>query len=110
MSSLPVTRVVSFALDDGTEVGFEVVPVPGMGEAGTQGLVGRVREAAEPAVRAAREVLERVREAAPDEAVVRFGLKVSGRMDWLVARAATEGNFEVELTWRLDATSKRPMS
>jgi Trypsin-co-occurring domain 1 len=63
-------------------------------------VVGRVREAVQPAVQTARVVLDRVRQAGPDEVVVKFGLKVSGRMDWLVARAATEGNFEVTLTWK----------
>jgi hypothetical protein len=76
-----VTRVVSYALDDETLVGFEFLPLPGYTEAGPREFVGRVREAAGPAVRAAREVLERVREAAPDEVVVKFGLRVSGRMD-----------------------------
>jgi hypothetical protein len=104
VSSQPATRVVSYALDDETVVGFEIVPLPGFSEAGTERLAGRVRQAAEPAVRAAREVLDRVREASPDEVVVRFGLRVSGRTDWLVARAATEGNFEVTLTWRPGST------
>jgi hypothetical protein len=100
MSSQLVTRVVKYELEDGTEVGFEIVPVPGYTEAGVRDLAGTVRDAAGPAVQAAHEVLERVRQAAPDEVVVRFGLRVSGRMDWLVARAATEGTFEVTLTWR----------
>jgi hypothetical protein len=52
VSSQPATRVVSYALDDETVVGFEIAPLPGYSEAGTERLVGRVREAAEPAVRA----------------------------------------------------------
>jgi hypothetical protein len=53
-------------------------------------------------VRAAAAVLDGVRQVTshPDEVVVRFGMKVSGRMDWLVAKAATEGNFEITLTWK----------
>jgi hypothetical protein len=31
---------------------------------------------------------------------VTFGVKVSGGMDWLIARAASEANFEIKLTWR----------
>jgi hypothetical protein len=58
-----------------------------------------VQEAVAPAVKAAKAVLDKVKEAAPDEVVVRFGGKASGQADWLVAKAAGEGNFEVTLTW-----------
>lgn len=36
-------------------------------------------------------VLEKVKEAAPEEIKVKFGIKVSGTANWLVAKAATEG-------------------
>ena len=49
---------------------------------------------------AAREVLEQVRAAGPDEVEVKFGVKVTGTMTWVVAKAATEGNFEVTLKWQ----------
>lgn len=52
-----------------------------------------------PAVEGARAVLEQVKEAAPDKIEVRFGIKVSGTANWLVAKAATEGNFEITLVW-----------
>jgi len=44
-------------------------------------------------------VLDRVRELSPDGVQVKFGVKVTGTMNWLVAKAATEGNFEVTLGW-----------
>ena len=44
-------------------------------------------------------MLEKVKEAAPDEVVVKFGVKASGQANWFVAKAAGEGNFEVTLTW-----------
>lgn len=91
--------VVSYALDNGTVVRFEIEPSAGFRSAGPDEIAGRIREAVAPAVEGARAVLEKVREAAPDEIEVKFGIKVSGTANWLVAKAATEGNFEVTLTW-----------
>lgn len=49
---------------------------------------------------AAKAVLAKAREAAPDEIEVKFGIKVSGNTNWLTAKAAAEGNFEITLTWK----------
>src|SRR5258705_8752536 len=95
-----MAEVVRYALDDGSVVLFEVEPLDGFAEASTDRVVGRVREAVGPAVRAAREVLEQVKADGPSEVEVKFGIKVSGTMDWLVAKAATEGSFEVTLRWQ----------
>jgi Trypsin-co-occurring domain 1 len=91
--------VVSYALDEDTTVRFEIEPTAGFRPAGADEVAGRIRDAVEPAVAAARVVLERAREAAPDSVKLKFGIKVSGTASWLVAKAATEGNFEVEMTW-----------
>lgn len=95
-----LSRVVTYQVDDETTVGFEIEPVEGFVPAGMDEVAGQVRKAAEPAVAAARAVLEMVRELAPDGVEVTFGLKVTGTANWLVAKAATEGNFEVKLSWR----------
>lgn len=92
--------VVRYTLDDGTVVRFEVEPGEGFRPAGPDEIAGRLREAVAPAVAGAKAVLEKVKESAPDEVELKFGIKVSGTANWLVARAATEGNFEVTLTWR----------
>ena len=92
--------VVRYMLDDGTAVGFEIEPAGDFRQVGPEEIVGRVREAITPAVAAAHAVLEKVREAAPQQVEVKFGIKVSGSANWLVAKAATEGNFEVTLTWQ----------
>ena len=60
-----------------------------------------------PALAAARVVLAQAREVAPDEMKMKFGIKVSGTANWLVAKAATEGNFEVEMTWRRPSTPSK---
>jgi hypothetical protein len=95
--------VVSYTLDDGTVVRFEVEPAEGFRPAGPNEIAGKIRDAVAPAVEGARVVLERVKEVNPDEVELRFGIKVSGTANWFVAKAATEGNFEVTLTWAADS-------
>ncbi|MGH8908225.1 MAG: CU044_2847 family protein [Egibacteraceae bacterium] len=92
--------VVRYTLDDGTVVRFEVEPSEGFRPAGPDEIVGKLREAVGPAVEGAKVVLDKVKECRPDEVELKFGVKVSGTMSWLVAKAASEGNFEITLTWR----------
>ena len=93
------SQVVRYRVDESTVVGFEVLPGPGWHPAGAKEVAGRFREAVEPAVEAAKIVLEKVKDAKPSEVEVKFGIKVTGEANWIVARAATEGSFEVTLTW-----------
>ena len=99
-----VSPVVSYDLDDGTVVRFEVEPTDDWFDVSTDQVLGRVQEAVAPAIEGAKAVLAKARDAAPDEIQVKFGIKVSGTANWLVAKAATEGNFEVTLTWKPSAT------
>jgi hypothetical protein len=94
------TQQVSYALDDETIVRFEIEETDTFRPVGADEVVGRVREAVRPAVEAARAVLDQVREARPAEVEVKFGVKASGTAQWLVAKAATEANFEITLVWR----------
>src|SRR6516165_9709850 len=93
------SQVVTYRVDDATTVRFEIEPAEGFRPAGPEEILGRVREAVGPAVDAAKAVLEKTKEARPDEVVLKFGIKVSGGASWLVAKAAGEANFEVTLTW-----------
>lgn len=93
-------ELVSYELDDMTIALFEIEPVVGFQPAGVGDVAGRVRDAAGPAIEAAREMLEQAKRLAPDGVEVKFGVKVTGTATWLVAKAATEGNFEVTLSWR----------
>jgi hypothetical protein len=95
-----VSNVVQYSVDDETVVRVEIEPTADFRPAGADEIAGRVRDAVAPAVRAAQVVLERVRQAAPDEVKVKFGIKVSGTANWFVAKAATEGNFEIEMVWK----------
>ncbi|WP_063819386.1 CU044_2847 family protein [Herbidospora cretacea] len=95
-----MTHVVRYEIDENTTVGFEVAPIPGYHAAGAGEIAGPIRQAVEPAIRAARAVLDKAKEARPDEISLKFGIKVSGTTNWLVAKAATEGNFEITMVWK----------
>ncbi|HEY8471189.1 MAG TPA: CU044_2847 family protein [Natronosporangium sp.] len=97
---MAATQIVTYRVDDETTVDIEIDPVDEYVQAGVGDVIGQVRDATESAVKAARVVLEQARELAPESVQVKFGIKVSGKVDWLVAKAATEGNFEVTLSWR----------
>ena len=101
---MAATQIVTYQVDDQTTVEIEIEPAAGYLPAGVGDVAGQVRSAAEPAVKAAQAVLERVSQLSPDDVQVRFGLKVSGSAHWLLARAATEANFEVTLSWRPEAS------
>ncbi|WP_438870723.1 CU044_2847 family protein [Paractinoplanes ovalisporus] len=101
-----MSQVVTYRLDDAVEVQFEVDPVAGFVPAGAEEVVVQVRQAIEPAIAAARVVLDRARSLSPDGVEVKFGIKVTGTANWLIAKAATEGNFEVKLSWAGDNGAK----
>ena len=93
------SQVDTYRVDDATTVKLEIEPVGGFQPAGAGEVLGRVQDAVTPAVEAAKAVLEKVKEARPDQIEVKFGVKASGEAKWLVAKAAGEANFEVTLTW-----------
>jgi Trypsin-co-occurring domain 1 len=93
------SQIVTYQVDEATTVKFEIEPTAGFHPAGTDQVLGWVREAVMPAVEAAKAVLEKVKEARPNQVELKFGIKVSGGTNWFVAKAAGEGNFEVTLTW-----------
>ncbi|MFI6516677.1 CU044_2847 family protein [Spirillospora sp. NPDC050679] len=95
-----MAEVVRYELDDTTQVTFEIIPESGFRPAGAAEAAGRVRDAVDPVVQAARTVLDKLKETSPDELELKFGVKVSGKANWIVAKAATDANFEVKLIWR----------
>ncbi|MFE4371604.1 CU044_2847 family protein [Streptomyces sp. NPDC056835] len=94
------SHIISYALDDQTTVGFEIETGDDFHPVGAETAIARVREAVQPAVQAARTVLDQVAAVKPGEIQLKFGIKVNGTANWLIAKAATEANFEVTLTWR----------
>jgi hypothetical protein len=101
MGAVPVvSQVVKYQVDDSTVVGFEVEPGPGFHPAGAKEFIGQVSKAVEPVVEAAKAVLEKAKEIKPDGVEVKFSVKVTGEAHWVVAKAATEGSFEITLTWK----------
>ena len=93
------SQVVTYRLDESTLVRFEVEPPEGFRPASPDQIAGQVREAIAPAVETAKAVLEKVKEIGPDQVELKFGVKVSGGAQWLVAKAAAEANFEITLSW-----------
>jgi Trypsin-co-occurring domain 1 len=66
----------------------------------------RLDEALQAARPAIRTVLETLRELAPEEHVVEFGIKLNAEAGVVVAKSASEGHFTVKITWRRDTTSE----
>ncbi|MFK3980823.1 CU044_2847 family protein [Micromonospora sp. NPDC050397] len=93
------SEVIRYQVDDDTVVLVEVEPLAGFRPAGVGDVAGRVRESAAPAIAAAKELLEQVKAVSPDDVEVKFGIKATGTASWVVAKATTEGNFEVTLRW-----------
>jgi hypothetical protein len=93
------SQVVTYRVDHVTTVGFEIESSEGYYPAGTQEILGQVQEAIGPAVEAAKVILEKFKETRPDEVELKFGVKVTGGANWIVAKASGEGSFEVTLTW-----------
>ena len=95
-----MAEVGTYEVDSGVFVRIEFEPAGDFVPAGTDEILGRVREAVEPAVAAAQVVVDRARALSPDEVEVKFGIKVSGQANWWIAKAATDANFEITLTWK----------
>ena len=95
-----MSKLVTYAVGTGACAAFEIEPLEGFAPARVGDIAGLVREAVQPAIMAAREVLEEAKGLSPDGVEVKFGVKVTGTTNWVVAKAATEGNFEVTLSWR----------
>ncbi|MFE5690641.1 CU044_2847 family protein [Streptomyces sp. NPDC056512] len=94
------SHVVSYALDADTVVQFEIEPTGDWQQVRSGQVSNNVDDAARPAVEAAQRVLAQAVALRPAEVEVSFGIKVSGTANWLVAKAASEANFGVKLTWR----------
>jgi hypothetical protein len=98
------SEIVRYQVDDETVAKFEIEPTPGFHPAGPRDIAGKVWDAAGPSVEAAMAVMERVKRMSPDAVEISFGVKVTGTMDWIVAKAATEGNFQITLSWQPDVS------
>ena len=93
------SQVVTYRVDESTVVSFEIDPTGGFHPVGAGEIAGRVQDAVGPAEEAARAVLDKIKETRPQQVEVKFGVKVSGGANWLVAKAAAEGNFEITVSW-----------
>ncbi len=95
-----------FELDDHSQVVIETYEDDGTSdhiELVSRSDDGRLKfsEAADRALPAARMLIEKLSDVAPNvrEVQVEFGLKFVGEVGALIARTGTEANFKVTLTW-----------
>jgi len=104
-----VNEVVRFELEDGVEVFVEVDDdAPGVQRAARDGRGfvdgGQKLEQALATVRpTAERVLAAVRELAPDQKEIEFGIKLNVEAGALIAKTAAEAHFTVKLTWTTQA-------
>ena len=114
--------LVEFPLEDGGSVLIETdetLPFPQTHDAGgqvTRGLrtapgeiltAGHSLETALGAVRPALEAVTRLmRQMAPDDWEVTFGIKLSAQAGALIARSGLEGNFQVRMSWQAPGPEK----
>jgi hypothetical protein len=101
------SQIVRYTVHESMVAAFVVDPDEwgGWQDAGVRPgtVVGAVKDAVEPAIEAARVVLDKIRELNPGTVEVKFGIAVSGGANWGIAKASAEGTFEVTLTWSPDA-------
>jgi hypothetical protein len=105
---LRVAEVIRFELDGGSSVLVETdedtVGVERVSR-GADGVVeaGRRLEDALASVRdAAHASVKVLRELSPDAVEVEFGIKLSGEVGALIAKASSEGHFRVKMSWSPD--------
>jgi Trypsin-co-occurring domain 1 len=100
------SQIVKYKVDESTEAAFVIDPDEWVGwqDVGKRpaDVVCAVRDAVGPAVEAAKVVLDKIRDIKPDAVEVKFGISVSGGVNWAIAKAAAEGSFEVTLSWSPD--------
>jgi hypothetical protein len=98
---MAATNVVTYQVDERTTVQFEIDPLPGFGPVATTGeIIATVHNAIGPAIAAARSILDDMAGASLDDAKISFGVKVTGKGSWAIARSANEGHFHVTLSSR----------
>jgi hypothetical protein len=109
-----VTELVRFAAEDGSSVIVEVDDdSPGVeqisrDERGVAEAAERIEAAfgaARPAIRSLASMLKQL---APDEHEVEFGLKLTAEAGAIVAKTAGEAHFKVKLHWRRDTQAEAP--
>jgi mevalonate kinase len=102
-TAIVTSQIVKYEVDESTRAAFVIDPDEWADwqDAGVRSgdVAGAVKDAVEPAVQAAKVVLDRIKEINPGTVEVKFGIAVSGGANWGIAKATAEGSFEVTLTW-----------
>jgi len=102
-----MSDIVEFRMDSGGSLAVEVDEAVDGGVVRSARAPGEVvvqasetlEEALDRVMPAAQALIERLRKASPDEMELQFGLKLSGELGAVLAKASAEGNFSVTLKW-----------
>jgi hypothetical protein len=100
-----MTELLAVPLEEGGTIVVETIERPGgIVKAARPGeIVERAAQTLESALDAvapaARAVVEKLREAAPDEITVEFGLRLTAEAGVVVTRTTGECNFKITLHW-----------
>ena len=112
-----MNRLVEFPLKDGSTIHVEVDAATVAGwqtvrGAGTAEVAERACDTLEAALAkmrpAAEAIIARLRDLSqpPDAIEVEFGIKLSASAGAVIAAAATEANFKINLTWKKQSDAK----
>jgi hypothetical protein len=109
-----MTELTSFALTNGLRVMVEAPAAPGVAPASLHPRISNaeqtLRQALQPVISAAAEVIERFQDlpGRPEEVEIHFGVKLDGTVGAIIASAAAGTHLDVTLRWGRTATSESP--
>lgn len=101
-----MSEIVSFKTEGGEEVFVEIDERPygtervARDDRGLVEAADTLESALSRAAPALRRIAAALRDLAPDEHAVEFGLKLNAEAGAIVAKTSAEGHFTVKMTWR----------
>jgi hypothetical protein len=93
------SEVLIFEVDRAEVSEDLVLASPDIGKAADRARVS-VEEALQRLKPPLEKVLHQLKEMAPDETTVEFGLKLGGETGLIIAKGTTEVNFAIRMTWK----------
>ena len=109
-----MSELTSFALANDLRVTVETPGRSGVSPAGLQSRIAQAeqtfRQALQPVISAAAEVIEKFRElpGRPDEVEIHFGVKLDGTLGAIIATAAVGTHLDVTIRWSSLGTVGEP--
>jgi len=92
-------NILIFEVDSGEVSGDLVLASPGPGQVAARAQV-TLEEALGKLKPPLQKIMHLLREMAPDETEVEFGLKIGGETGMIIAKGTAEVNFTVRMSWK----------